>query len=165
MISESTLKEIDRWCEKYPEDQRRSAVLTALQLVQVENKGHLTEELMNEVAEFLQMPRATVYEVATFYSMYNLQPVGKHMINVCSNISCMLNGANDIVTHIEKRLNIKAGETSADGQFTLIKEVECLAACCGAPMMQINHKHYYENLTPEKVDAVLDEWKNKGVGE
>ena len=157
LIEPSNRQEIDRWVAKYPSDQKQSAVLTALRLVQIQNKGSLTDELMNAVAAYLDMPAIAVYEVATFYSFYQLNPVGKHMINVCSNLPCFLRGADDIIAHLEKRLNIKAGETTKDGRYTLIKEVECLAACGNAPMMQIDNREYHEDLTPEKIDAILAE--------
>lgn len=154
-LSESTRAKIDHWVQRYPEDQKRSAVMEALRLVQEENNNSLTPELMDAVADYLGMPHIAVYEVASFYSLYNLKPVGKHTISVCTNISCMLSDSEKIVNHLKKRLCIKANETTADGKFTL-REVECLAACASAPMFQIGKK-YYEHLTPEKVDAILDE--------
>lgn len=147
--------EIDRWLMRYPSDQKRSGVMQALTIVQEENGGWLTEPLMDAVADYLGLPRIAVYEVATFYTMYNLKPVGRHIINVCTNISCMLNGSQKIVDHLKKRLEINSNETTPDGKFTL-REVECLAACAAAPMCQIGKK-YYENLTPEKVDAIIAE--------
>jgi len=155
-LSEHAQAEIDRWIKKYPEDRKQSAVLAALREVQHENNGYLTTELMDAVAEYLDMPAIAVYEVASFYSMFETRPVGRHCISICTNISCMLRGSDEIVAHIEKKLGIKIGESTPDGQFFLKQEEECLAACCGAPMMQVNHK-YYENLTPEKVDQILDE--------
>lgn len=146
---------IERWLEKYPPEQKQSAVLAALREVQHENGGSLTKELMDGVADYLGMPPIAVYEVASFYSMYELKPVGRHSISVCTNISCMLCGGDDILAHIENRLGIKVGESTPDGKFFLKLEEECLAACCGAPMMQVNHV-YHENLTPEKVDQILD---------
>ncbi|HEB96002.1 MAG TPA: NADH-quinone oxidoreductase subunit NuoE [Sedimenticola thiotaurini] len=146
--------EIDRWIAKYPPEWRQSAVMAALRVVQEDNGGFLTEELMDRVAAYLDMPPIAVYEVATFYSMYELKPVGRHKICVCTNVSCMINGSDRIVEHMEKRLGIRLGETTGDGRFTL-KEVECLGACGGAPMFQIGNK-YYENLTPELVDSILD---------
>jgi len=148
--------EIDTWIAKYPPDQRASAVMAALRIVQ-EHHGWLSPERMDAVADYLKMPRITVYEVATFYSMYDLEPVGRHKICVCTNISCLLNGAERIVEHLEERLGIKLGDTTADGRFTL-KEVECLGACCGAPMMQIG-RDYFEHLTPSSVDEILKELK------
>lgn len=145
---------IDQEVTKYPEGWRQSAVMAALRIVQNENGGFLTDKLMNQVAAYLDMPPIAVYEVATFYSMYELKPVGRHKICVCTNVSCMINGSDKIVEHVEKRLDIKMGETTDDGKFTL-KEVECLGACGAAPMFQIGTK-YYENLTPELVDSILN---------
>jgi len=145
--------EIDRWIAKYPEEWRQSAVMAALQIVQDSNGGYLTQELMDQVAAYLDMPPIAVYEVATFYSMYELKPVGQHKVCVCTNVSCMINGSDKIVEHMEKKLGIKLGETTGDGKFTL-KEVECLGACGGAPMFQIG-TNYYENLTTELVDSIL----------
>ena len=154
LFSEPLRKEIDRWVAKYPLEWKQSAVMAALRLVQEDNGGYLTEELMDKVAAYLDMPPISVYEVATFYSMYELKPVGRHKICVCTNVSCMINGSDRIVDHMEKKLGIKLGQTSEDGKYTL-KEVECLGACGGAPMFQIGNK-YYENLTPELVDSILD---------
>lgn len=155
LLSEHTCAEIDHWVARYPADQRQSAVLAALREVQHENKGYLTTELMDAVAEYLGMAPIAVYEVASFYSMYELKPVGRHHIAVCTNISCMLRGSDTVLAYIERKLGIKLGDSTADGKFYLKKEEECLAACCGAPMMQVDHI-YYEHLTPEKVDQVLD---------
>lgn len=152
LLSAAVRAGIDRWVAKYPSDQKQSAVMAALRLVQ-EEQGSLDTELMDAVAEYLDMEPISVYEVATFYSMYDLKPVGRHKIMVCTNISCMLCGSAEIMDYLEKKLAVKRGETTADGKFTL-KEVECLAACAGAPMFQID-KTYYENLTPEKIDAIL----------
>ena len=104
------------------------------------------------------MPAMYVYEVATFYSMFSTKPVGRNNVAICTNISCMLRGADDVVDHVEKKLEIKIGESTSDGRIYLKKEEECLAACCGAPMMMVNHE-YHENLTPEKIDEILDELK------
>jgi len=155
LLSAHVRAEIDRWLAKYPEDQKRSAVLAALREVQHENGGYLTTELMDAVADYLGLPPIAVYEVATFYSMFETEPVGRHSISVCTNVSCMLCGADEIVKHIENKLGIKLGESTPDGKFFLKREEECLAACCGAPMMQVDHV-YYEKLTPEKVDEILD---------
>jgi NADH-quinone oxidoreductase subunit E len=154
VLSAQSQREIDAWLRKFPADQRQSAVLAALHIVQDENGGFLTEDLLDAVADYLGMPRIAVYEAATFYNMYDLQPVGRHKILLCTNISCMLRGSEQIEEHLKKKLGIKFGETSADGKFTL-KEVECLAACKGAPMMMVD-KIYYEDLTVEKVDQILD---------
>lgn len=153
-ILAQTRAEIDQWIAKYPPDKKRSAVMAALRIVQDAHEGWLTRELMDAVAHYLEMEPISVYEVATFYSMYHLKPIGRYKICVCTNISCMLCGSDQIVTHLEKRLGIKLGETTNDGKFTL-KEVECLAACGGAPMFQIG-REYHENLTPAKVDQILD---------
>jgi NADH-quinone oxidoreductase subunit E len=157
LLSEPARAEIDRWISKYPPEQRQSAVMAALSIVQEANGGWLTNDLMDAVAEYLGMPPIAVYEVATFYSMYELEPVGRHKICVCTNISCLLCGSDDIVAHLEKKLGIKLGETTPDGRFTL-KEVECLGACCGAPMIQIG-RTYYEHLTPARIDELLAELK------
>lgn len=155
LLSAHARAEIDRWAAKYPPEHRQSAVLAALREVQHENGGHLTTEMIEAVADYLGLAPIAVYEVATFYSMYELKPVGRHSISVCTNISCMLRGGDAVLAHIEKRLGIRLGESTADGKFYLKREEECLAACCGAPMMQVDHV-YYENLTPEKVDEILD---------
>ena len=154
-LSEHVREEIDRWIAKFPQDRQRSAVLGALHAVQHENRGYLTPALMNAVAEYLGLPPIQVYEVATFYSMFETKPVGRHSVSVCTNISCMLRGADQIVNHVEQKLGIKTGESTPDGKFYLKLEEECLAACCGAPMMMVDH-HYHENLTPKKVDQILD---------
>ena len=161
LLPEAVRSEIDHWLQKYPENQRQSAVLAALRAVQHHDPQHyLSVEMMDAVADYIGMPEIAVYEVASFYSMFNLQPVGKHEISVCTNISCMLRGADKIVAHLENRLGIKLGESTADGKFFLKKEEECLAACCGAPMMQVDHV-YHENLTIEKVDEILDGLEKK----
>lgn len=154
-LSEHTKAEIDRWLRIFPADQKQSAVLAALREVQHENNGYLTIELMDAVADYLEMPKIAVYEVASFYSMLETKPVGRHSISVCTNISCMLCGADEIVEHIERKLGIKIGESTEDGRYYLKCEEECLAACCGAPMMMVDHK-YYENLTTEMVNEILD---------
>jgi len=154
-LSAHVREEIDLWVKKFPEGRQRSAIIGALQAVQHENDGYLTPELMDAVADYLALPPIQVYEIATFYSMFETTPVGRHSISVCTNISCMLRGSDEIVEHLEKKFEIKTGESTADGKFYLKREEECLAACCGAPMMMVDHE-YYENLTPEKVDAVLE---------
>ncbi|MCK5721230.1 MAG: NADH-quinone oxidoreductase subunit NuoE [Gammaproteobacteria bacterium] len=155
LLSETSLKEIDVWVAKYPADKKQSAVMSALRIVQDQNRGYLTEDLMDAIAEYLDMRPIAVYEVATFYSMYELEPVGKHKICVCTNISCMSCGSGEIVEHLEDKLEIKIGNTTADNRFTL-KEVECLGACSGAPMLQIG-ENYYENLDAAKIDKILDD--------
>jgi len=155
LITPESRAQIDHWIAKYPPDRKQSAVLAALRIVQEQNGGWLTTELLDAVADYLDMPEVAVYEVATFYSMFDLKPVGRHKISVCSNISCMLCGAGEIIKYIEQKLGIRLGETTPDGKFTLKIEEECLAACGGGPMMVIDG-HYYENLTPEKVDQILE---------
>lgn len=154
-LSEHARAEIDRWIRKYPPDRKQSAVLSALTVVQEENGGWLTTEHMDAVAEYLGLPPISVYEVGTFYSMLELEPVGRHKISVCNNISCMLRGADDLVRHIEDKYDVRLGGTTADGRFTLRLEEECLAACCGAPMMTVDGQ-YHENLTTEKIDEIID---------
>ncbi len=154
-LSDHLKQEIDDWLSRYPEDQRQSAVLGALRAVQHE-EHYLSREMMDAVADYIGMPEIAVYEVASFYSMFNLEPVGRHEISVCTNISCMLRGSDTVVDYLEKKLGIKLGESTPDGKFYLKKEEECLAACCGAPMMQVNHV-YHTDLTPEKIDKILDE--------
>ena len=144
--------------DKFPEGRQRSAIIEALHLVQHKNEGYLTPELLGEVAEVLDVPAMYVYEVATFYSMFSTKPVGRNNVAICTNISCMLRGADEVVDHVEKKLEIKIGESTSDGRIYLKKEEECLAACCGAPMMMVNHE-YHENLTPEKIDEILDKLK------
>ena len=153
-ISAESKADIDKWIAKYPPNQKQSAVMAALRILQDQNGGYLTNELIEAAAEYLDMQTIAVYEVATFYSMYELEPVGKHKICICTNISCMLCGSDTIVGHLEKKLGIKLGETTADGRFTL-KEVECLGACVNAPMLQVGHQ-YHENLTPEKLDQIIE---------
>ena len=154
-LSEHAREEIDQWIEKFPEGRQRSAVISALHIVQHENQGYLTPELMNAVAAYLDMPVVQVFEVATFYSMFETEKVGRNCVAVCTNICCMVRGSEKIIEHIEKKYGIKEGESTEDGVIFLKKEEECLAACTGAPMMMVNHR-YYENLTPAKVDEILD---------
>ncbi|MDX1405823.1 MAG: NAD(P)H-dependent oxidoreductase subunit E [Woeseiaceae bacterium] len=155
VLSDHVREEIDRWIGRFPEGKQRSAVIGALHAAQHENDGYLTLELMDAIAEYMQLPAIQVYEVATFYSMFQTWKVGRHNVSICTNISCMLRGADEIVAHVEKKLGIKLGESTADGRIYLKKEEECLAACCGAPMMMVDHK-YHENLTTEMVDELLD---------
>ena len=154
-LSKHACAEIDALLAKFPAEGRKSALLGALNVVQHENKGFLTEELMDAVADYLGLAKIEVYEVASFYSMYELKPVARHNVAVCTNISCMLMGSQSIVDHVENKLGIKLGESTADGRIYLKVEEECLAACTGGPMMQVDHV-YHENLTPEKVDEILD---------
>ena len=155
LINEGSRQEIDRWVAKYPEEHKQSAVMAALRIVQDQNGGYLNNDLIEAVAEYLSMQPIAVYEVATFYSMYEHEPVGRHKICVCTNISCMLCGSDNIVEHLSERLGIKLGETTPDGRFTL-KEVECLGACVDAPMFQIGDA-YYGKLTTDTIDKILDE--------
>lgn len=147
---------IDWWINEYPQEQRQSAVMPALTLVQEANGGYLTTELMNEVASYLGMSPIEVYEVATFYSLYEHQPVGQYKLAVCHNISCMLRGADELIEHLENKLGIKVGEVTADGRFS-IKKVECLGACGGAPVMMVG-KDYYENVTELRADELIEKW-------
>jgi NADH-quinone oxidoreductase subunit E len=154
-LSAHTREQIDELLSHFPADQKKSALLGALNVVQHENNGFLTDELMELVADYLGLAKIEVYEVASFYSMYELKPVARNNVAICTNISCMLMGSQSIVDHVEKKLGIKIGDSTDDGRIYLKKEEECLAACAGGPMMQVNHV-YYENLTPEKVDEILD---------
>jgi len=157
-LSDHVREEIDHWVAKFPPDRKRSAVISALHAVQHENHGYLSPDLMDAVAEHLGLPNILVYEVASFYSMFETKPVGRHHISVCTNISCMLRGSQEVVDHIEKKLGIKTGDSTPDGRIYLKREEECLAACCGAPMMMVDHV-YHENLTPQSIDKILDELK------
>ncbi|MEW6330682.1 MAG: NADH-quinone oxidoreductase subunit NuoE [Pseudomonadota bacterium] len=154
LLSEASRAEIDRWVAKYPTDRKQAAVMAALRIAQDQNGGWLSTDLIEAVAQYLEMPPIAAHEVATFYTMYDLKPVGRHKVCVCTNISCQLNGSGRIMDHLRKKLGVNAGETTPGGKFTL-KEVECLGACTGAPMMMVD-KTYHENLTPEKVDEILD---------
>ena len=155
LLTESIKGKIDTWVAKFPIGKQRSAIIGSLHAVQEYNQGYLTPELMDAVADYLDLPRIYIYEVATFYSMFQTEPVGRNDIAICTNISCMLSGSDLIVQHIEDRLNIKLGESTKDGNIFLKREEECLAACTGAPMMMVNH-HYTENLDIEKVNEILD---------
>jgi len=154
IISDSAKKQIDSWIEKYPQGKQSSAVMEALKLVQAENDNQLTSEAIQAVADYLDMPGIAAAEVATFYENYNHKPVGKHIIRFCHNISCMLNGADDLITHLETKLGVKTGEVTKDGLIS-VKKVECLGACVGAPMFQIDDQ-YYEHLTTDKIDDIVD---------
>jgi NADH-quinone oxidoreductase subunit E len=155
VLSAHVRAEIDHWKARFPDGRQRSAVISALHAVQHENGGYLTAEQMNAVAAYLELPTIHVYEVATFYSMFQTRPVGRHNVAICTNISCMLRGADATVDHVEKTLDIKLGESTADGRIYLKREEECLAACCGAPVMMVDHV-YHENLTTDAVDEILD---------
>ena len=155
LLTNETKEDIQQWLEKFPEGKQRSAIIGSLHAVQHQNHGYLTAELMDAVATFLDVPKIQVYEVATFYSMFQTKAVGKHEISVCTNISCMLRGSDEILDYIEKKLGINVGESTPDGKIYLKREEECLAACTGAPMMMVNHV-YIENLDIKKVDETLD---------
>jgi NADH-quinone oxidoreductase subunit E len=155
-LSAHTRAEIDHWVAKFPPGRQRSAVLSALRAAQEQNHGYLTVALMDAVAAYLQLPPIQVYEVASFYSMFETHPCGRHHVSVCTNISCMLRGGEDIAAYVERKLGIRVGQSTPDGRIFLKREEECLAACTGAPMMMVDHV-YHENLTPEKVDQILAE--------
>ena len=154
MISNEAKKEIDFWVSKYPEGRESSAVMQALTIVQKENGGSLNSELIKDVAEYLEMPAISVQEVATFYENYNHKPVGKHVLRFCHNISCMLNGSDELISYLEDKLGVKTGEVSKDGLVS-VKKVECLGACVGGPMCQIGDQ-YHEHLTKDKLDNILE---------
>ena len=155
LLSAHTREEIDHWVARFPPEHKRSAVLQALYAAQHQNQGYLTTELMDAVAEYLDLPAIQVYEVASFYSIFETRPVARHNVAICTNISCMLMGSDSIVDHVEQKLGIKIGESTEDGRIYLKCEEECLAACAGGPMMQVDHV-YHTHLTPEKVDEILD---------
>jgi NADH-quinone oxidoreductase subunit E len=154
-LSTAAKAAIDGELKKYPADRKRSACMAALTFVQKENGGHLTDELIEAVANYLDISAIAAFEVASFYSMYELKPVGRHKVCLCTNVPCMLRGAEALGDHMKKRLGINYGETTKDGRITL-KEVECMGACVGAPMMQVDDDVYHENLTPETADKILD---------
>lgn len=158
VLTEETRRHIDHWAAKFPPDRKRSAVIQGLHAAQEQNEGYLTDELITAVAKYLDIPPTWAYEVATFYSAFELEPVGRHEVAVCTNISCWLNGGEKMLHHCEKKLGIKVGESTADGRIFLKKEEECLAGCCGAPLMTVDG-HYHEKMTPEKIDEILDELK------
>ncbi|MFZ9667460.1 MAG: NADH-quinone oxidoreductase subunit NuoE [Steroidobacteraceae bacterium] len=155
LLTEHTRHEIDEWIARFPAGRQRSATLSALRFAQEQNNGFLTPEIMGAVAEYLRLPSIQVYEVATFYSMFETHPCGRHHVSVCTNISCWLNGAEGILAHCERKLGIKVGESTPDQRIFLKQEEECLAACTGAPMMMVDHV-FHEHLTPAKVDEILD---------
>lgn len=159
MLSPASLEQIDREIAKYPHDQRQSAVMSALRIAQVE-KGWLDNAVIAFVAEYLHMPVIAVYEVATFYNMYDTQPVGKHKITLCTNISCMLMGAPEMADHLRQRLGVDFGETTSDHAVTL-KEGECMGACGDAPVCMVNNHRMEGFLTADKLDQLLDELKSK----
>jgi NADH-quinone oxidoreductase subunit E len=158
LLSEHTRHEIDSWVKKFPPGRQRSACISALRAAQEQNQGFLTADLMDAVAQYLELPPVQVYEIASFYSMFEIHPCGRHHVSICTNLSCMLNGAEDLVAHAERKLGIKLNESTPDGRIFLKREEECLAACTGAPMMMVDHI-FHEYLTAEKVDSILDELK------
>jgi NADH-quinone oxidoreductase subunit E len=155
LLTEKTLEIIDHWAAKFPVDKKRSALIQALMAAQEQNGGWISRELTEAVARYLELPPMWAHEIVLFYSMFFDQPVGRHKVNMCTNISCWLNGAEDLVAHAEQKLGVKLGETTGDGRISFVREEECLAACCGAPMMVVDG-HYHENLDIEKMDAILD---------
>ncbi|SFV88172.1 NADH-ubiquinone oxidoreductase chain E [hydrothermal vent metagenome] len=157
MISNKAKKQIDVWVAKYPAGNQSSAVMEALKIVQAENDNSLSADSIQAVADYLEMPAIAAAEVASFYENYNHKPVGKHTIRICHNISCMLNGADDLIAYLEKKTGVKIGKVSNNGLFN-VKKVECLGACVGAPMLQIGNQ-YYENLTEQKIDKILADLK------
>lgn len=154
LLTDESKQKINVWVNKFPQDKKQSALIAALFIAQEQNKGHLTSELIAAVADYLEVPRVTAQESATFYTMYEHDPVGKYKISVCTNVSCTLCGSAKIVKHLKDTLGIDFNETTSDGKFTL-KEVECLGACIAAPVLQVNDKDYHENLTVDKVNEVL----------
>ncbi len=153
-LSSKILKKCEEWLKRFPEDKKRSAVIEILKIVQKENGGYLTEHLIEKVADYLNISRISAFEVATFYSMFELNEIGKYKVCFCISVSCMLCGSDELVEYTKKKLGINFNETTKDGKFTL-KKVECLAACGGSPVALIGEK-YYENLTPNKIDVILD---------
>jgi NADH-quinone oxidoreductase subunit E len=158
LLSEETRHEIDHWVAKFPPGRQRSASLSALRVAQEQNNGYLTPDLIDAVAEYLKLPPIQIYEVATFYSMFETHPCGRHHVSICTNISCMLRGADELVAHAEKKLGITLGESTPDGRIFLKREEEGLAACNNAPMMMVDHV-FHENLTPQDLDRIFDELK------
>jgi len=161
MLSPEAIKKIDYELTKYPADQRQAAVMSALRIVQTE-RGWLSNESITEVAQYLGMPEIAAMEVATFYNMYDLSPVGKYKVTVCTNISCMLRGSDEIVNHLQQKLGVGFNEVTPDGKFCL-KEGECMGCCGGAPLMHVNNTQMHEFLTTEKVDAILEELNQGGL--
>ncbi len=158
LFSDEILELANRIISRYPEGRQKSALIPLLHLAQAENGGWLSPEVMDKVAGFLDIQPIEVYEVATFYTMFNLQPVGKCVIEVCRTGPCWLNGGEELLAHFEKRLGIKPGETTPDGLFTL-KVVECLAACGNAPVVQVGIT-YHENMNPGKADQLIADWSD-----
>tara|TARA_B100000401_G_C52550998_1_gene598472 strand:- start:60 stop:551 length:492 start_codon:yes stop_codon:yes gene_type:complete len=158
IISDEIQNEIDCVRSKFPSNESKPAIIESLLILQHHNGGYVTQDIMRALANYLSVSEIDVLEVATFYTMINTEPVGRNVISVCNNVSCMLRGADDILQHVENKLCVKVGESTSDKKFFLKDEVECLAACNGAPMMQVNHRNY-ENLTIKKVDEILDKIK------
>jgi NADH-quinone oxidoreductase subunit E len=158
LLSEQTRAEIDHWVAKFPPGRQRSASLAALRAAQEQNQGFLSADLMDAVAEYLKLPPVQVYEVASFYSMFEIHPCGRHHVSICTNISCMLRGGEELFEHAQRKLGIRGNQSTADGRIFLKREEECLAACTGAPMMMVDHV-FHEHLTPARLDAILDELK------
>ena len=161
MLSAEAIKKIDYELTKYPADKRQAAVMSALRIVQTE-RGWLSKESISEVAAYLRIPEIAALEVATFYNMYDLEPVGQNKISICTNISCMLRDSDAIVNHLQTKLGVGFNEVTADGKFCL-KESECMGACGGAPLMTVNNHTMYEFLTTDKVDAILLDLKHKAL--
>jgi NADH-quinone oxidoreductase subunit E len=159
-FSEESMALVQKMIKRYPEGKHKSALIPILHVAQSEFEGWLSVEVMDYVASILKLQPVEVYEVASFYSMFNLKPVGKCHLEICRTSSCWLRGAEELIDHLEKKLNIKVGETTPDGMFTL-KTVECLGSCGTAPMMQVG-PDFYEDLTLEKTDALLDQFKSEG---
>jgi NADH-quinone oxidoreductase subunit E len=159
MLSAEAIEKIEYELSKYPKDRRQAAVMSALRIVQME-RGWLSKESISEVAKYLRIPEIAALEVATFYNMYDLKPVGEHKITICTNISCMLRGSDEIVEHLQHKLGVGFNEVTADGKFCL-KEGECMGCCGGAPLLHVNNSQMHEFLTTEKVDALINEL-NKG---
>jgi NADH-quinone oxidoreductase subunit E len=155
MLTDNTRATIDHWVAKFPPDKKRSALIQSLLAAQEQNGGWITRDLSEAVAAYLDLPPVWAHEVVSFYSMFFTEPVGRHKVNICTNISCWLNGAEGMVAHAERKLGVKLGGTTGDGRITLVREEECLAGCCGAPMMVVDG-HYHEKLDFEKLDAILD---------
>jgi NADH-quinone oxidoreductase subunit E len=158
LLSEKTRGEIDHWVAKFPPGRQRSASLAALRAAQEQNEGFLSADLIDAVAEYLKLPPIQVYEVASFYSMFETHPCGRHHVSICTNISCLLRGGEELLAHAQRKLGIRANQSTADGRIFLKQEEECLAACTGAPMMMVDHV-FHEHLTPEKLDAILEALK------
>ncbi len=155
MLTKSATQKIEKELKKFPKDQRQSAIISTLRIIQEEN-GFLTDYLIGVAADYLDMPKIAAMEVATFYNMFELKSAGKYKISICTNISCALRDADEIVCHLKKKLKINFNEITKDEKFSL-KESECMGACGGAPLMTINNQKMYECLTPQKVDQILED--------